>query len=141
MPTSIPTFSKLNSHNYNSWVGEMEAYLRSQNAWMPISMPSLAPELSDKPTSDEKKEYREWQKEANAASGLIYLMVEDDQRIHLNDLKDHPDKMWDALKQIHMQQRPGTCFNAYDDLFSIRKKEEENLQTLINRVETGMKRI
>ena len=141
MPTSIPIFSKLNSHNYNSWVGEMEAYLHSQNAWMPISMPYLAPELSDKPTSEEKKKYREWQKKANAASCLIYLMVEDDQRIYLNELKDQPDKMWEALKQIHMQQCPSTRFNAYDDLFSIRKKEEENLQTLINRVETGMKRI
>ncbi|KNZ72084.1 hypothetical protein J132_04365 [Termitomyces sp. J132] len=141
MPTSIPTFTKLNSHNYNSWVGEMEAYLCSQNAWMPISMPSLAPQLSENPTSEEKREYREWQKEANVASGLIYLMVEDDQRIHLNDYKDQPDKMWEALKQIHMQQCPGTCFHAYDGLFSIRKGEEENLQTLINRVETAMKKI
>ena len=98
----MPVFNKLNSHNYNSWVGEREAYLRSQNAWMPISMPSLAPELSDKPTPEEKREYREWQKEANVASGLIYLMVEDDQRIHLNNHKDQPDKMWNLLKQIHM---------------------------------------
>ncbi|KNZ80298.1 hypothetical protein J132_06414 [Termitomyces sp. J132] len=134
MPTSIPTFTKVNSHNYNSWVGEMEAYLHSQNAWMLISMPSLATQLSE-------KEYREWQKEANVASSLIYLIVKDDQRIHLNDYKDQPDKMWKALKQINMQQCPGTCFNAYDDLFSIRKREEENFQTLINRVETAMKKI
>ena len=111
----------------------MGAYFRSQNAWLPISCPSLAPTLSETPTSEEKKEYRDWHKEANAASGLIYLMVEDDQRIHLNDYKDQPDQMWEALKKIHMQQRPGTRFNAYDDMFSIRKVEEENLQTLINR--------
>ncbi|KNZ72082.1 hypothetical protein J132_04363 [Termitomyces sp. J132] len=119
----------------------MEAYLQSQNDWMPISMPSLAPQLSEKPTSEEKREYREWQKEANVASGLIHLMVKDDQRIYLNDYKDQPDKMWEALKQIHMQQCPGTCFHAYDGLFSIRKGEEENLQTLINRVEIAKKKI
>ncbi|KNZ75973.1 hypothetical protein J132_00722 [Termitomyces sp. J132] len=49
--------------------------------------------------------------------------------------------MWKALKQIHMQQFPGTCFHAYDDLFSIRKGEKDNLQTLINRGETAMKKI
>ncbi|KNZ81347.1 hypothetical protein J132_01637 [Termitomyces sp. J132] len=68
-------------------------------------------------------------------------MVEDDQRIHLTDHKDQTDKMWEALKQIHMQQCPGTHFNAYDDLFFIRKGKEENLHTLINRVETAMKKI
>jgi len=42
---------------------------------------------------------------------------------------------------VHLQKRPGNRFNAYDDLFSIRKEEEESLQTLINRVETAMSTI
>ena len=49
--------------------------------------------------------------------------------------------MWEALKKIHQQQKPGTRFNAYDDLFSIRKTEEESLQSLINRVDTAMQYI
>ncbi|KAG6880606.1 hypothetical protein C0995_005674, partial [Termitomyces sp. Mi166 len=68
MPAAIPTFTKLNAHNYNSWAGEMEAFLCSQNAWLPISKPSMAPMLSDKPTSEEKREYREWHKEVDATS-------------------------------------------------------------------------
>ena len=32
-------------------------------------------------------------------------------------------------------------FNAYDDLFSIRKQEDETLQTLMNRVDTSIRRI
>ncbi|KAJ3560110.1 hypothetical protein NP233_g11047 [Leucocoprinus birnbaumii] len=36
---------------------------------------------------------------------------------------------------------PGTRFNAYDDLFGIRKAEDESLQSLINRVEDAMKQI
>jgi len=40
-----------------------------------------------------------------------------------------------------MQKRPGICFNAYDDLFSIRKCEEEDLQSLINRVDDALHRI
>jgi len=37
-----------------------------------------------------------------------------------------------------MQKRPGTHFNAYNDLFSIRKREEEDLQSLINRVDDAL---
>ena len=37
-----------------------------------------------------------------------------------------------------MQKRPGICFNAYDDLFSIRKCEEEDLQLLINQVDDAL---
>jgi len=40
--------------------------------------------------------------------------------------------MWGALKEVHMQKRPGTRFNAYDDLCSIRKREEEGPNTLGN---------
>ena len=41
----------------------------------------------------------------------------------------------------HLQKCPGMCFNAYDDLFSIRKQEDETLQTLMNRVDTSIRRI
>ncbi len=40
-----------------------------------------------------------------------------------------------------MQKRPGTHFNTYDDLFSIRKREDEDLQSLINRVDNAIHRI
>ena len=40
-----------------------------------------------------------------------------------------------------MQKQPGTRFNAYDDLFSIRKRDEEDLQSLINRVDDAVHRI
>ncbi|KDR65192.1 hypothetical protein GALMADRAFT_23159, partial [Galerina marginata CBS 339.88] len=82
-----------------------------------------------------------WLDKADKASGQIYLMVEPDQRIHFNGITDDPVKMWEALKAVHLQKRPGNRFNAYDDLFSIRKGEEESLQTLINRVDEAICRI
>jgi hypothetical protein len=48
---------------------------------------------------------------------------------------------WAALAAVHLQKRPGACFNTYDDLFSIRKQEEETLQSLMNRVDTAINRI
>ena len=49
--------------------------------------------------------------------------------------------MQNSLCSIYLQRRPGTRFNAYDDLFNIRKAEDESLQSLINRVEDKMKNI
>jgi hypothetical protein len=49
--------------------------------------------------------------------------------------------MWKALEEVHMQKRAGTRFNAYDDLFSIRKRDDEDLQSLINRVDHSIHRI
>src|SRR2546422_4624991 len=68
-------------------------------------------------------------------------MVEQDQRVHFGTTRDDPVVMRKALKDIHLQKRPGTRFNAYDELFSIRKAEDESLQSLINRVEDCSKRI
>src|SRR6266704_1936471 len=37
-----------------------------------------------------------------------------------------------------MQKRPGTHFNAYDDLFSIQKRDEEDLQALIKHIDDAL---
>jgi hypothetical protein len=49
--------------------------------------------------------------------------------------------MGGVLESVHMQKQPGTRFNAYDDLFSVRKRDEEDLQSLINRVDDAIHRI
>ncbi|KAG6807290.1 hypothetical protein H0H93_001762, partial [Arthromyces matolae] len=73
MPSSIPNFTKLNDHKL---MGFRYGGLSPLPEWLPVSKPSLAPELptSTPPTPEETKEYREWRKEADAASGLITLM-------------------------------------------------------------------
>ena len=42
--------------------------------------------------------------------------------------------MWELLKCRNQSKKPGTHFNAYNDLFSIRKQENESLENLIARV-------
>ena len=37
-----------------------------------------------------------------------------------------------------MAKKAGAHFNAYDDLFSIRKKEEESLMSVTNRIDSAM---
>ena len=42
---------------------------------------------------------------------------------------------------MHVQKRPGTHFNAYDDFFSIRKHETESLQALVVRIKGTMSKM
>jgi len=133
MSSSIPLFDKLNSNNYNTWNGDMEAWVRAQALRCIISGVSKLPTVSATPKEGEEDKLEAWQLKADKAGGIMWLMVDNTQRVHFRGIKDDPLKMWSALK-VHMQKRPGTCFKGYDNLFAIRKHEEADLQSLINRV-------
>lgn len=49
--------------------------------------------------------------------------------------------MWKMLEAAHLSKKPGTRFNAYDDLFSIRKEDKETLIDLGVRIENAMAKI
>lgn len=118
----------------------MQAWLQASGLWRLVKGELLKPEIPS-PTTQATFDSREaWNAKADKAAGWLYLMVEPDQRVHFTD-RDDPVKMWTDLRAVHLQRRPGTRFNAYDDLFNIRKAEDESLQSLINRVEESMKQI
>ena len=112
----------------------MQAWLRAHQLWQIVSGQRKCP-VAD---SDKKEA---WEDKAEKAAGWIYLMVEPSQTMHLKGLEDDPVAMWAKLKSVHLQQHPGARFNAYDDLFSIRKLEEESLQSLATRVDAAMQQI
>ena len=97
----------------------MEAWFRAQALWCLVSSASTAPTVSQTPKDGEEEKLEAWQLKADKAAGIMWLMVDNTQRVHFREIKDDPLKMWAALKEVHMQKRPGTRFNAYDDLFSI----------------------
>jgi hypothetical protein len=101
--SSSPNFSKLNSTNYTTWVGEMEAWLCSSDLWRLVSGKSTKPALSTPPTTSEIEKLEKWEIKADKAARWIYLMVEPDQRIHLTNIRDDPIKMWEALESVHLQ--------------------------------------
>jgi hypothetical protein len=141
MSSSIPSFDKLNSNNYNTWSGNMEAWYRAQALWRLVSGASKSPTLSTPLKEGEEDKLEAWQIKADKAAGIMWLMVEPAQRVHFREIKDDAVKMWGVLESVHMQKQPGTRFNAYDDLFSIRKHDGEDLQSLINRVDDAVHRI
>jgi hypothetical protein len=101
-----PNFSKLNSTNYTTWVGEMEAWLCSSDLWHLVSGKSTKPTLSTPLTTSTMDKLEEWEMKADIAAGWIYLMVESNQRIHLTNIRDDPIKMWKALESIYVQKHP-----------------------------------
>ena len=59
----------------------------------------------------------------------------------LASVMDSAPDMWEKLEDTFNQKNPGSRFNAYDDLFSIRLGEEETVMSLITRVDEGLTRI
>ncbi|KAF8955878.1 hypothetical protein BDZ97DRAFT_1596216, partial [Flammula alnicola] len=133
-----PQITKLNAFNYNTWSGDMQAWLRANGVWRIVNGTSTKPTLPATPTAEATKAFDDWTLKSDKASGMMYMLVEDDQKIHFNGIEDDPVKIWTALCDIHQQKRPGACFNAYDDLFSIRKQEDE---TLGPQVDTSIRHI
>ncbi len=93
------------------------------------------------PQPTEEEELLKWETKAERAAGEIYLLVESDQRVHFRGHEDDPVKMWQLLEAAHLSKKPGARFNAYDDLFSIRKQDAESLVDLGVRIEKSMQAI
>ena len=93
------------------------------------------------PDKSRPSELLDWKMRAQKAAGALFLAVEHEQRIHLGGIETDPMEICSKLETIHLNKRPGTRFNAYDDLFSIRKQPEETLQSLMNRVDEAMRKI
>ena len=132
MSNSIPSFPKLNNHNYKSWSGDMQALLMSKELWM------LVNNEEPPPPSTDSESFIKWQRRAQKAAGELYLSVEHDQKSHFHGILSDPIRIWSTLRDAHMSKKPGARFNAYDSLFSIRKQPNESLQSLCGRIDTSI---
>ena len=112
----------------------MKAQLQSKKVWMVVSG------LHSKPASTASN-YMDWLEKEEVAAGMIYLALEDDQKVQVETYQDDPRKMWETLESIHIQKRPSTRFNAYNTLLSISKQDQESLPALTARIEKAMAEI
>ncbi|KAG1787608.1 uncharacterized protein HD556DRAFT_1434386 [Suillus plorans] len=95
----------------------------------------------DSPPASQAEEQAKWDQKQDKAVGELFLHCSADQRLHFEDVQDDPIKIWTTLESTHVQQLPATCFNAWNDFFTIRKRPDESLSTLIARIEEGMAKI
>jgi len=127
---SLPKFKPLSNSNYPEWCGEMKAWLMKNGLWRIVSGKETKP--------NETEALAKWEAKAEKAAGEIFLLVENDQRVHFRGFEEDPIQMWKALENAHVSKKPGARFNAYDDLFSIRKDDKESLTDLGVRIEKAM---
>ena len=116
----------------------MAAWLRAKKLWRIVNGYSTIPDITAGAT---QAQIDDWEEKCDQAAGEIYLMVSKPIRVHIDAVKDDPVKMWSALKGAFVIQRPGARFNAYDDLFIIRKVLEESLTSLAGRVDEVVQKI
>ncbi|KIJ67268.1 hypothetical protein HYDPIDRAFT_85014, partial [Hydnomerulius pinastri MD-312] len=120
--------------NYTTWAEEMQAYLRSKGLWRLVN----GQEVRHSSDSDEQEK---WDVKQDKAAGELMLNIHPEQRVHIRAHKDDPIAAWKALQALFVQQKPGMRFAAYDESFSIRKRQDEALPSVAARVEQAMSRI
>ena len=129
---SSPKFKLLSNCNYAEWSGEMKAWLMKSGLWRLVSGKEIRPKGSDSEVVEQ------YEIKAEKAAGEIFLLVQPDQRVHFRGFEEDPVRMWSALEAAHVQRKPGARFNAYDDLFSIQKNDDESLVDVATRIEKAM---
>ena len=110
----------------------MQAWLMSKELWMLVNGDEPSPDGTDKDLK------LKWQKRAQKAAEELFLSVEQDQKSHFHGILSDSISIWTTLRDVHMSKKPGARFNAYDNLFSIRKQPNESLQSLCARINSTM---
>ncbi|KAF5361569.1 hypothetical protein D9757_014120 [Collybiopsis confluens] len=126
-------FAKLSNSNYNDWKSDMQAHLGEHGLWRLVCGKEPMPTKADL--------VEDWEAKAIKAASKIYLAVGQDQKVHIREFLEDPVAMWKKLESVHVSKKPGARFNAYDDLFTISKKEDETLMDLSTRVTEAMAKI
>jgi hypothetical protein len=108
-------FPLLGDTNYRTWVGNMCAQLMTKEVWGLVKGDDMLP------GPDEPKELKQWRKDHHVAAGAIFLHLTEGQQSVVQSMAEYPVQMWAKLEATHLQKCPSTRFNAYDNLFSIRK--------------------
>jgi gag-polypeptide of LTR copia-type len=126
IPPKLPTI--LNATNFSKWEGDLQATALFAGLWGIISEAFNAAQ----------KELKEWKQKRDKAGPLIYLNIDDSQKVHVLGLLLRPAEMYTKLKAVGLQKKPGARFNAFTMLLSISKTENETLTDLMTRVSKAM---
>ena len=127
------SFPVLTKNNYNEWAGNCRAALMTHGYWRLVSGKEVKPSTPD--------ELLKWEIKSDKAAGLIYLAVGKELQVLARPFLEDPVAMWKALESQHVSKKPGSRFNAYNELFSISKRDDESLIDMATRIETAMQQI
>lgn len=93
------SIQKLNGENYSTWSYKMELMLMDEGIWDVIA--------EDKPAETETQKLAIWSKNNQKARVRIGLLVEDNQLLHIRNVKTAKEA-WEALKEYHQKSTLST---------------------------------
>jgi hypothetical protein len=128
---SLPDFPKLDGTNYGAWRRQMSARLRASGLW------SFADGSFSDPGNGSDC-YMDWKLSVDAAAGEIFSCLDRSQWPHVTGIEDNPLAMWKALESANLHRKAGTRFNAFDELFGLRKMDNESLMDFGARAQGAM---
>jgi len=83
----------------------------------------------------DRKEYMDWMNKSFKAAGILISSISPEVRVYIRDDKEDPVKIWATLEKTFIKPLSAPRFQAYQDLFSIKKDPSETLDGVINRVD------
>ena len=97
-------FPALTDSNWRQWADNIQALLSTKELWEYVdgSNPMPTPQDPANISADEKKELLKWKRKAAKASGEIWLALDDNQKVHISDVKSDPAGMWKKLEEVHI---------------------------------------
>src|ERR1700754_647853 len=101
MTVPLLSFSKLGESNYSTWSVNMKSHLIQMKLWFIVTGVDTRPSPDD-------PHLREWLKDMQSASGLIFLALEDSQKSQVQDHLVDPRLMWNTLESLHVHKSPHT---------------------------------
>ena len=113
----------------------MKSALQAMGVWRIIIGDRVQPSPDN--SADLERYHEQWDK----AAGTLKLKVEHGQETHYQGYEDNPKEIWIRLEAAHVSKKPAMRFNAYSDLFSIRKRSDESLNSLMIRIDQAMQQI
>ncbi|KZP09660.1 hypothetical protein FIBSPDRAFT_759637 [Athelia psychrophila] len=129
--SGLPNFAQLTETNYPDWNVTAKAFLQSQKLLRLVNGGQTKPSQASPASTENTKAIEYWDDRSERACGILMMSLSPGQKTHITnrwvtDLQqsDDPVAIWTALKGVHENQIPGNRFNAYDDLFSIRKEPD-----------------
>ena len=111
----------------------MKSALQALGVWRVVT--------GEKAQPTDSAELERYQEQWDKAAGTLKLKVEHGQETHYEGYEDNPMQIWIHLEAAHVSKKPAMRFNAYLDLFSIRKRDDETLSSVMIRIDQAMQQI